>query len=88
MLIDKTEVEPPPKPKDYVNPGLDTKSLAVPRAEGSIIRFKGKSELDNKVLPINSTIKTFVRDKKMPYKHVKYKDDYTPPVFEKPTPTL
>ena len=59
MFIDKAEVKPPPKIKDYVNPGLDTKSLAVLRAEGPITRFKGKLNLVDEALPIDSTIKNF-----------------------------
>ena len=49
MLINKAEVKHPPKPKDYVNPELDTISLAVPKAEGLLTNSKGKLKFDNEV---------------------------------------
>ena len=44
--------------------------------------------MDNNILPKNESFKSFPRTKKQPYKQVKYKDDYAPPVFKDKVTTL
>ena len=90
---DKTP-EPDPKPPEtktkegltilkptYTNPGMDTKSLVVPRTPMAT-RSKGKLLLDNNVLPLDDTIETFVRSRKKSYKEVRYRDNYRPDEFK------
>ena len=60
---------------NYTNLGLDTSTLETPKTLGPTTRFKGKLKLDNETLPIDETIETFTRTKKIPYKQVKYKND-------------
>ena len=72
-----------PKQK-YVNPGLDTTVIEVPRVTGPITRSKGKLKLDNDVMPVDESIETFTRSKQLPYKEVQYKEQYTPPEFKEP----
>ena len=82
---DKTPGPKPPetKTKDgltilkptYTNPGMDTKSLVVPRTPMTT-RSKGKLMLGNNAIPLDDTIETFVRSRKKAYKEVKYKDNY------------
>ena len=42
----------------YTNPGMDTKSLLVPRTSMAT-RSKGKLMLDNNTIPLDDTIKPF-----------------------------
>ena len=46
---------------NYVNPGLDTAHLSLPRTNGPITRSKGKLALDNVPLPIDESIDTFTK---------------------------
>ena len=62
----------------YENPGIDNSCLTFPKE--IITRSKGKLKLDNVPIPIDESIKTFVRDGKRPYKEVKYKSGYIPTV--------
>jgi hypothetical protein len=66
---------------DNVNKGLDSSILEVPKEDGPTNRSKGKLKLDNVVLPIDDSIKTFIRSKKKAYKYVKYKENYVPSEF-------
>ena len=67
----------------YINPGMDTKNLVVPRTP-MVTRSKGKLMLDNNATPLNDIIETFVRSRKKPYKEIKYKDSYRPDEFKEP----
>ena len=67
----------------YTNPGMDTKSLVVPRTPMAT-RSKGKLLLDNNAIPLDDSIETFVRARKKSYKEVKYKDKYIPDEFKEP----
>jgi hypothetical protein len=66
---------------DYISIGLDSSILEQPKVNGPTTRSKGKLKLDIIVIPIDESIETFPRAKKLPYKHVKYKEKYTPPEF-------
>src|SRR5688500_16176609 len=57
----------------YENPGIDTSQLTFPKDNEIITRSKGKLILDNVPLPLEESIKTYVRVKKKPYKSIKYK---------------
>ena len=48
---------------DYVNPGLDTTAFYSPKDKGMTTRSKGKLKLDNDAVPLDESIKTFVRKK-------------------------
>ena len=71
---------------DYINLGFNTSTLKTLQSLGPTTRFKGKLKLDNETLTIDQTIETFTRTKKIPYKQVKYKDDYAPPEFKDKVP--
>ena len=57
--------------------------MVVPRTPMAT-RSKGKLFLDDKVIPLDDTIETFVRARKKSYKEVKYKDNYRPDEFKEP----
>ena len=64
-------LEPIKMPKQkYVNPGLDTTVIEVPKDTGPITRPKGRLKLDNDVMPIDESIESFTRSKQQPYKIV------------------
>ena len=96
ILTKRSDNTPDPKPPEtktkdgmtilkptYTNPGMDTKSLVVPRTPMAT-RSKGKLMLDNNAIPLDDTIETFVRSRKKSYKEVKYKDNYRPDEFKEP----
>lgn len=82
----KEDIPLPAEPKtdvailkpDYTNPGLDTSTLTVP-AIGPVTRSKSKLKLDNNLLPMDESIKTFTRLGKKTHKEMKYKKLYIPP---------
>ena len=74
--------------KTYVNPGLDTVNLAVPKADKPLTRAQGRLQIHNEVIPIDDTIESFTRTKKVPYKQIEYKKKFIPPEFKNPTPVV
>ena len=74
--------------KEYVNMGLDTSILAMSKTKGPMTRAQGRLQLDNDVLPIDDTIESYPRTKKVPYNQVEYKEKYTPPEFKDPIPPV
>ena len=76
------------KVKEYVNQGVDTVNLAVPKVNKPLTRAQGRLQIHNEVIPIDETIETFTRTKKVPYNQVEYKKKYIPPEFKDPTPVV
>src|SRR4051812_27325025 len=72
--------------KEYVNQGLDVVTLAVPKTDKPMTRAQGRLQLHNDLLPVDETIETFTRNKIVPYKQVKYKENFTPPEYKNPIP--
>ena len=54
--------------KEYVNQGLDTVNPAVPKAKKPLTRTQGRLQIHNEVIPIDETIESFTRTKKVTYK--------------------
>ncbi len=54
--------------KEYVNQGVDTVNLAVPKIDKPLTRAQGRLQIYNEVIPIDETIESFTRTKKVPYK--------------------
>ena len=47
-------------------------------------RTQGRLQLHNDVIPLDDTIESYPRTKKVPYKQVEYKKKYIPPEFKDP----
>lgn len=50
-----------PKRKNYVNQGVDTVNLAVPKVNQPLTRAQGRLQIHNEVIPIDETIESFTR---------------------------
>ena len=89
-IVDNTVINDATQPdnSDYVNPGMNTTSLVMPRDNGPTTRSKGRLKLDNDTLQVDETINSYPKTKKKPYKQVKYKDDYAPPEFDDKVPKI
>ena len=76
------------KVKEYVNQGVDTINLAVPKVDKPLTRAQGRLQIHSEVIPIDDSIESFTRTKKVPYKQVEYKKKFIPPEFKDPTPVV
>ena len=57
---------------------MDTTSWTAPKYTGAITRSKNKLLMDNVPIPVDDSIKIYVRSKKKPYKEVSHKSTYVP----------
>lgn len=74
------------KVKEYVNQGVDTINLAVPKVNKPLTRAQRRLQIHSEVIPVDESIESFTRTKKVPYKQVEYKKKFIPPELKDPTP--
>ena len=67
----------------YVNPGMDTSKLFVPKDQQKLLNST-KLILDNDPVLLDDTIPTFNRTGKKAYNEIKYNQEYHPPDFTSP----
>src|SRR5687768_6498588 len=76
----------PPGEEDQSS-NFDTSKLIVPKNKGPTTRARGKLLLENTPLTMDNSIETFPRTGMLPYKQVKYKQEYLPPESAKQAPS-